>query len=219
MRRLAPYFFVILTVAAIAYLAGCGASGNNSAPVITAARPTYGPGTNVNVLPPTIQLAFFQTVNFQASGGIPPYEFLVIAGQGQITFTTGHFTAGGSNSTVTVLVTDSSGLSTQATVTVGTGTGTGTVGGTTPTDCSSMLSDNEMAIEDTTATGLGDVMDEENTNSPGECDLWCSSLGAGYCEWTTGNGSPICLAWPVGTPMQPPYQVLTGVTVYAGACQ
>jgi len=74
---------------------------------------------SVSVSPSTVTLGFSDTSQtFTGSGGTAPYTYSISSGGGSVNSSTGAFTAPSSAQTVTVLVTDSTGLTGTATATI-----------------------------------------------------------------------------------------------------
>lgn len=101
----------------------CRDSAGNAA----SARITIQPATALAVTPSAVTLAPGQTQVFQASGGVPPYTWSFPSGAGTLSTTTGPtttLTAGTTLGTFTLILTDSTGATRQATITI-----SGTVAG------------------------------------------------------------------------------------------
>ena len=72
----------------------------------------------LKILPPEIAIKIGTTTSFMASGGLPPYEFVMITGNGKLDPATGTFAAPNSAGTSRIKVTDALDNSVEATITI-----------------------------------------------------------------------------------------------------
>lgn len=196
------------------FCAACGPAhfSSSNAPALT-----FGVTTPIIASPSTANLQSYQTLQLSVSGGISPYSYQLLSGNGQVGFSSGMFSAGGSASTNVILVSDASGATTTVTILVNGGSTQSSGSSATATDCSAMLSAPNAALMDNSSTGLA-YATAVNYNDATSCSNWCSSAGAGYCMWSPGSGTtaPVCVGWPKGTTMK---SYMSSWTTYAATCK
>jgi hypothetical protein len=73
-------------------------------------------GLALTISPTIIQVAITDSIDFTASGGVPPYSYSIQSGSGSINSVSGVYTAPGSIGTALILVSDSYGASSSASV-------------------------------------------------------------------------------------------------------
>lgn len=207
----------LLQLTAATVLATACTSGINAGGPSSNISANYAP-TTLFVSPQGANLGAYQTQQFTAQGGIPPYHFQITDGTGSIDYNTGLYQATAYSGSAAITVSDSTGLVAQATVSV---TGNTPIPTPTPTttsvqsNCSEIMSYPYWGLKDTSASGIGDVFADAIISTPSACASWCGAVDAGYCEWAPNGGNTICLAWQFGTPMTE-YQ--SSDPVYSGAC-
>lgn len=175
-----------------------------------------GISTPMVVSPSNANVAAYQNLQLSVTGGIAPYNFRLLSGAGVVGFNSGLYAAGGNPSTVIIQISDARGSTTTSTILVAGGGSTTTNPTVTPTNCSPILSAPNVAVKDTSSTGLS-YATAANFNDPTSCANWCGSVGAGYCMFSPGSGTnAVCVGWPKGTSM---LTYASAWVTYGGACQ
>ncbi len=74
--------------------------------------------TELALLPSTAVLTINKKFSFAATGGLAPYKFSMVSGNGSMNETTGEFTAGATSGTVVISITDAKGKKSQGSISV-----------------------------------------------------------------------------------------------------
>ncbi len=196
LRKIRLVLALAVLVAIPAGFNACNSTMNAYAPPVE----TKAVSNIYQVSPTSANVFINQQTTFTVTGGHPPYQFSKTKGYGDIDFNTGVFTASGYSGTTEIMIADSSGQILLASAVTTGGpmpSPTPTILGP-PTNCSAMPSQPYTAYGDSSVNGLLNVGATAMLTDVNSCASWCSSIGAGTCEWSQNSNNPVCVAWRPG---------------------